>query len=161
VSTLTIGEELDSTLELVHYQFRKRGIEVRKEVSTDVPPVHADRQQLRQVYLNLLTNALDAMPGGGTLTLRVRPAAPGRVVLEVTDTGVGIAPEHLPRVTEPFFTTKGEGKGTGLGLAICKRIAQEHGGTLAVDSAVGRGTTVRVELPAAGRFNPAEWHGDL
>jgi PAS domain S-box-containing protein len=156
VSTLDLGEELDSTLELVQHQFRKRNVHVRRELAANVRPVHADRQGLRQVFLNLLTNALDAMPQGGTLTLRVAPGAgpAAAVVVEVSDTGVGIPPDHLARVTEPFFTTKAEGKGTGLGLAICKRIVQEHGGTLEIDSAVGRGTTVRVALPAESRFNP-------
>ena len=82
------------------------------------------------MFLNLLTNAGDAMPEGGTLTLRVQPATAGergrRCVIEFADTGVGIPPEHLDKVIEPFFTTKEEGKGTGLGLAICRRIVQEH-----------------------------------
>jgi PAS domain S-box-containing protein len=159
VSTLFVAEELDRTLDLIQYQFRKRGVDVRRELGTEVRPVLADRQQLRQVFLNLLTNALDAMPQGGMLTLRVYPTQSGRIGIEVTDTGVGIPEEQLPRVTEPFFTTKEEGKGTGLGLAICKRIVQEHGGSLAVESAVGRGTTVRVELPAEGVFDAAQWHG--
>jgi PAS domain S-box-containing protein len=157
VSTLVVGEELGRTLELIQYQFRRRGVEVRREVAADVRPVLADRQQLRQVFLNLLTNALDAMPEGGILTVRVSAAKSGRVTIEFTDTGTGIRPEHLPRVTEPFFTTKDEGKGTGLGLAICKRIAQEHGGTLTVESTLGKGTTVRVELPVEGRFDAAPW----
>jgi signal transduction histidine kinase len=79
------------------------------------------------------------------------------VLVEVTDTGVGIAPEHLARVTEPFFTTKEEGKGTGLGLAICKRIVQEHEGTLSIDSAPGKGTTVRVALPVVNSLNADHW----
>jgi two-component system, LuxR family, sensor kinase FixL len=124
-----------------------------------VPLLHWDRQALRQVFLNLLTNALDAMPQGGTLTVRVSadgPAGhPRAVVVEVTDTGVGIPPDLLPRVMDPFFTTKDEGKGTGLGLAICRRIVQEGGGTIRLDSAVGQGTTVRVTLPvAAGQADP-------
>lgn len=162
VSTLVMTDELANTLDLIHYQFRKRGVDVRREWAADVGPVLADRQQLRQVFLNLFTNALDAMPQGGILTLRVRPGGlaegPMQVVAEVADTGVGIRPEHLARVTDPFFTTKEEGKGTGLGLAICKRIIQEHGGRLTVASAVGKGTTVRIELPGEGRFDPAHWH---
>jgi PAS domain S-box-containing protein len=156
VSTLNVAEEIDNTLDLIHYQFRKRAIDVRREVATNVRPVLADRQQLRQLFLNLLTNAMDAMPDGGELTLRLMPGATG-VVIEVADTGIGILPEHLSRVTEPFFTTKEEGKGTGLGLAICKRIVQEHGGSLTVESTVGQGTTVRIELAAAGRFDPKHW----
>jgi PAS domain S-box-containing protein len=164
ISTLLLCDEVEWTLELIQYQFRKRGIEVRHELSAEVPPIHADRQQLRQVFLNLLTNAMDAMPQGGTLTLRVAAAEssedddPARVVVEISDTGVGISPENLAKVTEPFFTTKEEGKGTGLGLAICKRIAQEHGGTLTIDSAVGQGTTVRILLPTESRLNMDRRH---
>jgi signal transduction histidine kinase len=107
--------------------------------------------RLRQVFLNLLTNASDAMPQRGTLTLGVtlgqlEPGVPA-VVMTFTDTGMGIAPENIPKVMEPFFTTKEEGKGTGLGLAICRRIVQEHHGTIEVSSTVGQGTTIRLTLP--------------
>jgi signal transduction histidine kinase len=91
------------------------------------------------------------MPQGGTLTLRVTGGAldtgAPAVVIEFADTGLGIAPEHLSKVMEPFFTTKAEGKGTGLGLAICKRIVQEHHGTFTLASEVGKGTTVCIALP--------------
>lgn len=152
VSTVDVREELAKTLELVHYHLRHRRIDVVQEIAPQVPYIHADRQQLRQVFLNLLTNASDAMPQGGTLTLR---AAPGEleggrhaVVVEFADTGVGIPKEHLARVTEPFFTTKEEGKGTGLGLAICRRVVQEHRGTMYIASEVGKGTVVRLALAA-------------
>ena len=96
-----------------------------QEFAPDTPIIYADRQKLRQVFLNLLTNANDAMPQGGTLTLRTAPAtlADGKpaVLIEFADTGVGIPAENLERIMEPFFTTKEEGKGTGLGLAICRR----------------------------------------
>ena len=102
-------------------------------------------------------NAGDAMPGGGTLTLRTAPAVmPGEqraISIEIADTGLGIAPEHLSRVTEAFFTNKPEGKGTGLGLAICRRIVQEHHGTIEFLSEVGRGTTVCIVLPLANSTN--------
>jgi len=119
--------------------------------------LHADRQQLRQVFLNLLTNASDAMPQGGTLTLGVtlgqlEPGVPA-VSITFTDTGIGIAPEDIPRVMDPFFTTKEEGKGTGLGLAICRRIMQEHHGTIEVSSTVGQGTTIRLTLPRTNGSN--------
>jgi signal transduction histidine kinase len=111
------------------------------------------------VLLNLFTNAGDAMPRGGRLAVRVRPGRlpPDRpaVAIEVADTGTGIPPEVLPRVFDPFFTTKAEGKGTGLGLAICKRIVQQHHGTLEIESELGRGTTVRVSLPVHNGTNVA------
>ncbi len=108
--------------------------------------LRGDRGQLRQVWLNLVNNALDAMAGVGTLTVRWRPADGGRVVVEFQDQGAGIAPEVLPRVGEPFFTTKQEG--TGLGVAMAQRILERHGGSLVFESAPGRGTIVRVSLPA-------------
>jgi signal transduction histidine kinase len=153
MSALDVREEIDNTLALIHYHLRNHRIIVVRQFAPEVPLLHADRQQLRQVFLNLLTNASDAMAQGGTLTLGVtagvlEPDSPA-VMIEVTDTGVGITPEDMPRVLEPFFTTKAEGKGTGLGLAICRRVVQEHQGTLALTSTVGVGTTVRIALPVA------------
>ncbi len=149
-STVNIGEELTKSTELIDHHLRKRAVRIAQNFDPLAPLIAADRQKLRQVFLNLLTNAADAMPRGGELRLSVSPITldndrPG-VAIEVSDTGHGIAPEHLPNVFEPFFTTKEEGKGTGLGLAICRRIVQEHGGRLAIDSQPGRGTTVRIEL---------------
>ncbi len=112
---------------------------------------------LRQVFLNLLTNAGDAMPDGGTLTLRVAPGFQDdvrpAVTIEFADTGLGISPEHLSKVMEPFFTTKEEGKGTGLGLAICRRAVQEHGGAIHISSELGKGTTIRIVLPVGSGAN--------
>lgn len=157
-STVDLAEELEKTLDLFSHHLRKRRIEVDRQYGPDVPPVSADRQQLRQVLLNLFSNAADAMPEGGCLTLRLRrgslPAGQPAVVIEVADTGTGISPQHLPKVFDPFFTTKEEGKGTGLGLAICKRIVeQQHQGQIAIDSQVGQGTTVRIVLPVHGPRN--------
>jgi signal transduction histidine kinase len=151
ISTVDVREDLAKATELVLHQLRKRAITVVQEFATDTPVVHADRQKLRQVFLNLLTNASDAMPEGGTLTLRTA-AAPSHdgqqaLLIEFADTGVGIPPEHLERIMEPFFTTKEEGKGTGLGLAICRRVVHEHHGTIGITSEVGKGTTVRIVVP--------------
>ena len=158
VSSVDVGVDLGKTLELVQHYFRSRRIVVVQELAPDVPVIQADRQILRQVFLNLLTNAGDAMPEGGTLTLRVAPGGleDGRpaVVIEFADTGLGISPEHLSKVMEPFFTTKKEGKGTGLGLAICRRAVHEHGGTIHITSEVGTGTTVRIALPIGNETNP-------
>jgi PAS domain S-box-containing protein len=157
VSTVDIREELLKALELVQYQLRQRRIQVVQNLTPELPSLYADRQQLRQVFLNLLTNASDAMRQGGTLTLRAVPGAldDGRraVVIDLADTGVGIPPELLPRVAEPFFTTKPEGKGTGLGLAICRRIVQEHHGTMRIASEPGKGTTVSLALPVESGTN--------
>jgi PAS domain S-box-containing protein len=164
ISTVDVRDELAGAVELVHHHLRKRSIAVVQELAPDTPTIFADRQKLRQVFLNLLTNASDAMPRGGTLTLRASPdrADDGTAVvrMEVADTGVGIAAEALPRVMEPFFTTKEEGKGTGLGLAICRRVVQEHHGRIEVISEEGRGTTVRVVLPVKTGANVERLRGE-
>jgi signal transduction histidine kinase len=155
VSTLDVCEEITKTLELMQYHLRNHRISVGQDFASEVPMIQVDRQQLRQLFLNLFTNASDAMPQGGTLTIRVG-VAEQQVVIEVADTGVGIAPEDLPQVMEPFFTTKPEGQGTGLGLAICRRIVQEHSGTLDIASdGPGKGTTVRITLPDKNGANAA------
>ncbi|VTR92563.1 multi-sensor signal transduction histidine kinase : Multi-sensor signal transduction histidine kinase OS=Anaeromyxobacter sp. (strain Fw109-5) GN=Anae109_2365 PE=4 SV=1: Response_reg: Response_reg: Response_reg: PAS_9: HisKA: HATPase_c [Gemmata massiliana] len=151
VSTFEVSEEIEKTLELSLFFLRKRGVEVVRQFAPDPPLIQGDRQQLRQVFLNLIVNASDAMPHGGALTIRVgagalADAAPA-VALEFADSGTGIPPENLSKIMEPFFTTKEPGKGTGLGLAICRRIVHEHRGTIGLSSAVGAGTTVRIALP--------------
>ncbi len=157
VSTVDVCDEVRRTLELVEYHLRKQQIQVVPEFAVVVPVIYADRQQLRQVLLNLFTNAADAMLTGGQLIPRVRPGSlpdgVAAVVIEVVDTGTGIPSELLSRITEPFFTTKPEGKGTGLGLAICRRIVQQHHGTLAVESRHGEGTTIRITLPVRSDKN--------
>jgi signal transduction histidine kinase len=146
ISTLDVSEQIEATLELIENHLRSLGITVVREFAPDAPMIAGDRQQLWQVFLNLFTNASDAMPEGGTLTIRVA-AAESQIAVEVSDTGQGIAPEDLPRVFESFFTTKPAGKGTGLGLPISRRIVEEHGGTLHLASEPGKGTTVRILLP--------------
>jgi signal transduction histidine kinase len=149
LSTVYICEDIQNTIELVHYHLSKNNIKVIREFAPKVPRIIADHQQLRQLFLNLFTNATDAMPEGGTFTIRVAPLPEeNKVCIEVADTGTGISPEILSRVIEPFYTTKPEGKGTGLGLAICRRIAQEHGGALSITSEgiPGKGSIVRITL---------------
>ena len=158
ISTVDIREEIEKTLELIYYHLHKYNIAVEREFLKDVPHVYADRQQLRQLFLNLFANASDAMPHGGTLTIRVTVSpGSGQVIIEVADTGTGITAEILQKVEEPFFTTKPIGKGTGLGLAICRRIVQEHKGTLDIisEGIPGRGTTVRISLPITNGRNAA------
>jgi PAS domain S-box-containing protein len=150
-STVELRQELAKAVELVQHFLRKRKVTVLQELAPETPIIYADRQKLRQVFLNLLTNAGDAMPAGGTLTLRTAPASlendKPAVRIQFVDTGVGIAGAHLEKVMEPFFTTKEEGKGTGLGLAICRRVVQEHYGTIEVVSQLGQGTIVSLVLP--------------
>ena len=152
ISTIDIGEELQNSLQLIHYHLRSHSITVTTNFANDLPSVQADRQQLRQVFLNLLTNASDAMPEGGTLTVRARKKSlengAAAIMIEFSDSGIGVDPEDLPKLWEPFFTTKPEGKGTGLGLPICRRTLEEHRGTIDIESLPGTGTTVRIILPA-------------
>jgi signal transduction histidine kinase len=128
---------------------QKHGEQVSFEIQTagDLPSVSGDPGQLQQVIIALATNAVDAMPQGGQLTITTRRNGES-VEVEVSDTGLGIAPENVPKIFEPFFTTKEVGKGTGLGLAVCYGILTEHGGSLDVQSTVGVGTTFTISLPA-------------
>ena len=145
---LDVRDELANTLELMAFQLRQRRVKTVTDLGP-VPRVDADRQQLRQVFLNLFANAADAMPNGGALTVRTwaGAATPPEAWIEIADTGGGIPPEVLSRIWEPFFTTKPEGKGTGLGLGICRRIVEEHGGTIELHSHPGTGTAARIMLP--------------
>jgi len=143
---IDMGLTVKSSARLIAHQKRGDNIEIKVDLDENLPTVSADEGQMQQAVIALSTNAIDAMQGGGTLTLRAS-SQNGRVVIEVKDTGHGIAPEDLPKVFEPFFTTKEIGKGTGLGLAVCYGIVTEHGGRLAVRSNVGVGTTFTIYLP--------------
>ena len=132
---------------LSHDPRRGDGIELHYEGGGAPIQLNVDREQLRQVWINLAVNAMEAMEGHGTLTIRWHGDAGAPVVVEFQDDGPGIAAEDLPRVGEPFFTTKRGG--TGLGLAIAQRIVERHAGVLTLESEAGHGTTARVQLPAA------------
>jgi PAS domain S-box-containing protein len=151
ISRLDIRKEIENSLELIEYHLRAQKIKVIGEFEENLPEIQADPQQLRQVLLNLLTNASDAMPGGGKLTTRVKSGQSERgirgVSIELIDSGPGITPANLQKIWEPFFTTKPEGKGTGLGLGISRRVIESHHGTLSIQSQLGKGTTVTVFLP--------------
>jgi signal transduction histidine kinase len=110
--------------------------------------VHAIPDRLQQVFLNLLTNACHAMPKGGTLSINTMTSEDGsHVLITVEDTGEGILPEHQDKIFDPFYTTKKPGKGTGLGLSISYRIVKEHGGSIVMESEVGKGTKFIVSIP--------------
>jgi hypothetical protein len=136
------------TLSLVEHQFQRNRVEVRQRMEEGLAPVNGNPGMLQQVFLNLFLNARDAMPAGGTLEVRSW-SCDGSAMVEVSDTGEGIAPEHLPRIYDPFFTTKGARKGTGLGLSVTYGIVKEHGGSIEVDSRPGAGTRFRLEFPLA------------
>lgn len=143
---IDIAQVLQSSARLVTHQKRGSNINIVFEIRENLPPINADEGQMQQAIIALATNAIDAMPDGGTLTFRAF-AQNGRVVLEVQDSGHGIEPENMSKVFEPFFTTKEVGKGTGLGLAVCYGIVTEHEGRLSVRSNLGIGTTFSIFLP--------------
>jgi PAS domain S-box-containing protein len=140
-----IREVFHRTAELVKYDKRFRSIRYQEQFEA-IPTLMVNPDQIEQVFLNLLLNALDAMPGGGDLRVTMRPHG-AEVVVQVEDTGRGIDPEVLDRVFDPFFTTKPLGRGTGLGLSICYGTVREHGGTITIRSTKGVGTTFTVRLP--------------
>jgi len=139
-----LDELLDEVLDFYQETFQEHHIRVRQVRELSLPLVNFDPQQMRQVLLNLIKNAVEAMPGGGELTLATRVHS-GQVEISITDTGEGMTPELKAKVFQPYFTTKE--KGTGLGLAICQNIAQEHGGCLLADSTPGQGSTFTIQIP--------------
>jgi signal transduction histidine kinase len=140
-----VTEGLDSSLVMLGHKL-KDGVEVRRDYDPDRPRIDAFPGELNQVWTNLIDNAVDAMEGKGTLTVRVRPDG-DHVLVEVSDTGPGMPEEAQARAFEAFYTTKDVGQGTGLGLDIARRIvAERHGGEIVIDSTPG-GTTMRVRLP--------------
>ena len=145
-----VNEILQSLLAFMANELRGKKVEVMFDLRPELPSVEADENQLRQAFLNLLRNAVEAMAARGG-TLRVATALrDAEVEVRIADTGSGIADEDLPKVFEPFFSTKE--KGTGLGLPLTQQIIQEHGGSIGVQSAAGQGTifTVRLPLPGGG-----------
>ncbi len=145
--SVDLGDVIASAARLLSHQMRNAEVDVQVEVAQELSRVSGDPGQLQQAIIALATNALDAMPERGTLTIAARNENDA-VVVDVIDTGIGIPTDNLPKIFEPFFTTKEVGRGTGLGLAVCYGILTEHGGTLDVQSSVGYGTTFTITLPA-------------
>jgi two-component system NtrC family sensor kinase len=146
VSDFDLNYIVRQTVKLVEHKLDLAGIVADLNLGHDLPPIRGDAGQIEQLLLALVMNAIDAMPREGVLTLTTR-AAGDSVTLSVEDNGTGIDPALLPRLFEPFATTKEEGKGVGLGLAISKAIVERHQGRIEVDSEVGRGTKFTITLP--------------
>jgi two-component system NtrC family sensor kinase len=145
-----INEALEDVVALTRHLIQTSGVELKLELSPLLPWVFIDRNQIKQVFLNLIHNALQAMPTGGELFIQTQPARRDGVdwvKAVVRDTGEGILPEHKERLFEPFFTTKSRSGGTGLGLSVTYGIITDHGGTIDVESEPGRGSTFTVWLP--------------
>ena len=143
---MDLKQTVEDCLEVVQERFGRHGIKVETDFDAALPSVYADPDQMSQVLLNLVLNAVHAMPDGGTLRIGLKKAQK-EVRVMVTDTGHGISQTDLPKIFDPFFTTKEVGKGTGLGLTVVHGIIQEHGGSIAVESEPGRGTTFTLTLP--------------
>jgi PAS domain S-box-containing protein len=156
-----INELVRQVVELTHVRWndmpQQRGVTIalKLELASPLPIVMGADSEIREALTNLVFNAVDAMPEGGTLTLRTRTEEPARVVIEVADTGVGMNEDSRRRCLEPFFTTKGE-RGTGLGLAMVYGMVQRHSGDIAVDSEEGKGTTIRLTFAAAIPETPVQ-----
>jgi PAS domain S-box-containing protein len=146
--TMDVRAALADALALVSHRLDEAHVRLSHTYALGLPPIVGNSGMLAQVFANLVLNACNAMPDGGTLMVTTRLATEGRVEVIFTDSGVGIPPENLPRVFDPFFTTMPVGKGTGLGLTISYSIVQRHGGTIGVESQPGGGTRVTVRLPA-------------
>jgi two-component system, NtrC family, sensor kinase len=151
---LDVNEVLEELIHLSEPWFLARKVRLSTIFSSDLPPILGDTPQLQTLFLNLITNALDAMPQGGELTIKTRQTPPqsspedgGGLEILITDTGIGITEESKKRIFNPFFTTKKMGEGTGLGLAICEKIIKEHSGRIEIESEVGKGSTFFVLIP--------------
>lgn len=154
-----IKRVLDDTLQLLEPQLRGNQIEIIRDYGPDAPSVFGNAGKLQQVFTNLLLNARDAITAGGSIRISTLPSDDHSLVVEIADSGMGIAPENVAKIYDPFYTTKGVGRGTGLGLAVSYGIVQEHSGHISVDSSPGRGTTFRISLPAHARA-PLQAVGD-
>jgi two-component system NtrC family sensor kinase len=123
------------------------GIQVEKEVPTEMPLVSGDRKSLQQVFLNLFINAIQVMPDGGSLKIKVHTEDGHWLKIDIGDTGAGIEPKHLPHIFDPFYTTKEVGRGTGLGLSVTYGIIEKHGGHIEAHSQKDQGTTFTITMP--------------
>jgi two-component system, NtrC family, sensor kinase len=146
-SDLDVNRVISESLSLVEPMLKAARVTVNSQLKDSLPAISGNSGKLQQVFMNLIMNARDAMPRGGELTIATE-AENSSVHVEVSDNGIGIPADHINKIFDPFFTTKGTSKGTGLGLAVTYGIIREHSGSIQVDSAVGRGTTFRLEFPA-------------
>ncbi|HKP10477.1 MAG TPA: ATP-binding protein [Blastocatellia bacterium] len=143
-----VNHVLDDTLQLLEPQLRGSRVEIVRHYAEELPAAYGNASKLQQVFMNLALNARDAMPAGGRLTITTR-LVDTSLVVDFRDTGIGISPEHIARIYDPFFTTKEVGQGTGLGLALSYGIIQEHGGRIFVESRPNEGAHFTIKLPTA------------
>ncbi|RNC73148.1 MAG: sensor histidine kinase [Desulfuromonadales bacterium] len=144
-----VNQVLREVLAFLRYEAQKRSIAIVEDLDFRLPFIAADGNRVKQVFINLVMNAVQAMGEGGKLFLRTAPGRDSTVVVQVADTGPGIPAETLDRIFTPFFTTKEPGEGTGLGLFITRKLMDGVGGTIGVESALGEGTTFTLAFPVA------------
>ena len=149
VAEADVNQLLREVMSFLKYEAQRRSVAVVEEMNYDLPAVAADSNRLKQIFINLVMNALQAMENGGTLHLRTTMAGDRSVEVEIADNGCGIPRDKLARIFDPFYTTKGLGEGTGLGLFIIKSLVEQLAGRISVRSLVGAGTAFTVRLPPA------------
>jgi len=148
IALLSMNDVIQSTLRFGHILLTKNKIKVVSDYAAQLGHIQGNKSQLQQVVLNIISNARDAMPDGGTFTIRTyMEQDPERVSAEFTDTGCGMSEDVRQRIFEPFFTTKGPGRGVGLGMSVSHGIITDHNGEIIVASALRQGTTFRISLP--------------
>ncbi|WP_054970589.1 ATP-binding protein [Alicyclobacillus ferrooxydans] len=146
---------LDAVISLMNYQANRSKVQIAMDINPDLPAIMCDQNQLKQVFINLIKNAIEAMPDGGTLTIAASYDEDVDLAkVRVKDQGTGIPPELLSKIGEPFYTTKD--KGTGLGLMICHQIIQAHKGRMSIESKPNEGTTIEIELPTTASLMTAD-----
>jgi signal transduction histidine kinase/iron only hydrogenase large subunit-like protein len=144
-----LNKKIENALTILIHQAELSNVEIIKEYEENLPFAYADPDQIQQVFVNIILNAIQAMPQGGKLKIKTKYSKKeDRLIVSFTDTGVGISKENMKKLFTPFFTTKEKGKGVGLGLAVCYGIIQRHNGTIEVESEEGKGTTFTVKLPS-------------
>lgn len=144
-----VNQVLNDVMTFLRYEAQKRSIAVVEDLDFRLPAIAAEANRVKQVFINLIMNALQAMDEEGRLLLRTAVGEDQRVTVQIADTGPGIPPDTLERLFTPFFTTKEPGEGTGLGLFVTRRLMEGVGGTIGVKSAVGEGTTFTLTFPVA------------
>jgi two-component system, NtrC family, sensor kinase len=159
VAEENVNDVVDSIARILETEAKEKGIEIKRDFAPDLPRIWIDREQMKQVFMNLILNAIQAMRDGGTLFISTRPYSKDEsgesgqfLQVEIRDTGVGIPEENLQHIFDPFFTNKEEG--SGLGLSISHQIVQEHGGYIVVESKLGKGTSFFINLPVGKRVRP-------
>ena len=160
VAPENVNDVVDNVARILEAQSKEKNVDITREFAEDLPKAWIDREQTKQVFMNLILNAIQAMTNGGTIVISTRLSAKNDVELireyvqiEIRDTGIGIPAEDLEHIFDPFFTSKEEG--SGLGLAVSHQIVQEHGGLVTVESTVGKGTSFFVHLPVGKPVRPA------